>query len=433
MKSMKTKRLALALSMLLGFVMPGWGQFPVGESLTIYGSDCQDGCDGHTFGGEGTAGHTLTVKGGTHTITLDRMAASPGSIILEDDANVTLVVEGNNLISSGTPDKAAINVAPGATLTVTGGGTLIVDGGSGDGGGSGSAGIGGNATEASFGNIIIAMDEGGSLEAKGGSGAAGIGSGGISGIIWGEETVDITGSIRIKSGTIKARSMQYAASIGVGAGGSSEGGVTVIMEGGTVTCDENDDYGGIGRGASTTPMDIYVLGETVNGGIIKKNDITLDSPFKTVVVAPNAKVTGDVPPEDDYTNGFIFKDKQLATSKGDVVLPEGTTLEIPEGYVLDNQGTITGTITGDGLIIGNVPEGWEGNVAPPFVDGKFRISTPEHLKLFAAMVNDGTLVAAGLGMDAELMQDIDLSDSEWMPIGTTIIPIPARLTGRGMR
>ena len=176
---------------------------------------------------------------------------------LGENANVSLLITGNNTLGSGE-NRAGIEIATGrtlsinnvsgddaATLSVTGGyfgagigggknavaGTITIEGGAiTANGGSSSAGVGGGYKGAG-GNVIVS---GGSLTAMAGYYGTGIGGG----------DQGAGGSLSISGGTVVATGDEYAAGVG---GGKQQAGGSVNITGGSLTA-IGGKYGGAGIG-----------------------------------------------------------------------------------------------------------------------------------------------------------------------------------------
>ncbi|MCL2739422.1 MAG: hypothetical protein FWE30_08265, partial [Bacteroidales bacterium] len=78
-------------------------------------------------------------------------------------------------------------------------------------------------------------------------------------------------------------------------------------------------------------------------------------------------------------------------------------------------------------------ENWIDHAADGFAGGSgtredpFLVSTPEQLAYLAKRVNTGTLETANV----RILNDIDLADKEWTPIGTRRHPFSGRIDGEG--
>lgn len=279
-------------------------------------------------------------------------------IEVKGEAEIQVAAGSTNTLTSNNIDYAAIHVPEESSVTFTGGGALEAKNTINDYSSYSSCGIGGQQGTFSCGSITFEMTGGGSVTATRGPRSAGIGT-------CSSRDIPVSGSIRIKSGTIKATMGVYAAGIGAGPDGGADPDkkVSILIEGGTITATENHYALGIGNGFnSKASLSVVITGGTVTGSVGKGGGpMTIN--LEQVIVGPDATVTGGVT---NYDNGFVFKDGQ-AEVKGNAVFPEkasltidaGETLTIPAGAVLINNGSIinNGTITGDGMIVGNQPTG----------------------------------------------------------------------------
>lgn len=183
---------------------------------------------------------TITISNLAIQIPIDKNATTASNWIpairLANDANLNLILEGENTLKGGDM-CAAIEVPEGCTLTISGEGSLKATGGVG-------AGIGASSMrKGSLGKIVI---NGGNIEAYGSGMAAGIG-GGLEGGI---------GTIIINNGTVYAKGGygSYPKDIknvygGAGIGGGAYGCVDLIeINGGNVTA-----YGGYVTNAGRHP------------------------------------------------------------------------------------------------------------------------------------------------------------------------------------
>ena len=204
----------------------------------------------------------ITVSSGNHYVKLNDVEVEQNlrlvpAMKIGDNANVTLILEGNNNLHGGT-SNAGLYVSENAHLTIKGSGTLNAYGG------SDAAGIGGSLGNAHCGHITI---EDGNIRAEGGSaiggGAAGIGSGYVAG-------GNCSGSVTINGGNVIAISGSDAAGIG---GGENVGGCDVTINGGIVYAQGNESPS-IGGGYK-------LIGEVDNG------DFSTGSNGNAVIVAPN--------------------------------------------------------------------------------------------------------------------------------------------------
>lgn len=179
------------------------------------------------------------------------------ALSVQGDGNVTIELDGDNVLKSGY-DRAGLekNTSTG-TLTLkddkeAGSGSLKAEGG------DCGAGIGGGECYNGE-NITIT---GGTVTARGGDGGAGIG-GGDGGAA---ENITITG------GTVTAAGGYYGAGIGGGSGGSGSGGSgkNITITGGTVNAAGGWGGAGIGGGGWVSGNGGWVSGQniTITGGTV---------------------------------------------------------------------------------------------------------------------------------------------------------------------
>ena len=245
------------------------GTQDIGEGdITISGNSC--GCsesNPHII--TGTAKYHfpngvsfITVSSGNHYVKLNDVevkqeARTVPAMKIEDNANVTLILEGNNNLHGGNYN-AGLYVSENAHLTIKGSGTLNAYGG------GAAAGIGGSNENAHCGHITI---EDGYIRVEGGTsilgrGAAGIGSGYV-------ENGNCSGSVTINGGNVIAISGSDSAGIG---GGENVGGCDVTINGGIVYA-QGDASPSIGGGYK-------LIGEVDNG------DFSTGTDGHAVIIAP---------------------------------------------------------------------------------------------------------------------------------------------------
>ena len=169
----------------------------------------------------------------------------------DENKDITLELEGENILVSGQ-DRAGLKYQnTKGTLTIQGDGTLVATGG------DHASGIGG-VSEKNGGNITIA---GGTVTATGGgNGAAGIGGGGSLFNAMGYENSG--GNVTISGGIVTAKGGYYGAGIGGGKGNGGNGG-NVTISGGTVTAIGGEHASGIGGGKSGKGGNVTISGGTV--------------------------------------------------------------------------------------------------------------------------------------------------------------------------
>ena len=215
-------------------------------------------CQGHVFSGtaEGElwplhVGQHITVSGGIHTITLSDLTITQtdvgsSAINIQNGANVTLVLEGTNVLE-GDDNHPAIWVEPGSSLTIQGSGSLEARAGAAT-LSTGAAGIGGGygaGDISDFGSITI---NGGTVVAYGSSGGAGIGGGYATG------SQTINGNITINNGFVCAYGgetrfgLETTGGAGIGTGSNADYAGTVTINGGVVYAQGSGDCVSIGAG-----------------------------------------------------------------------------------------------------------------------------------------------------------------------------------------
>lgn len=234
------------------------------------------------------------------------------SLTLPSGANVTLQLDGHTLsITSPALSAAAINLPPGATLTIDGDGSISATGGDGSltgaqgGGGAGiggNGGVGGNGQSA--GTLVV---NGGEIVANGGGvsqGAAGIGGGGAGAV---NANGGGGGAVTITGGTVTAGGSIDAAALGGGAAGNNGvggAGGAVTISGGTVS----------GTGGAFMSR----AGAAFGGALAATNPgtLTLDGTCSTT--------GGGACPPTTAGNGYIFS---MAQSTGSTIHVTGRAAE----------------------------------------------------------------------------------------------------------
>ncbi|OUP10154.1 hypothetical protein B5F33_03650 [Collinsella sp. An2] len=353
----------------------------------------------YTITGSGNTTNTITVNSGVmvtitlNNVNIDLSNGSGPAFDIQSGANVTLILEGANTLTSG--DCIGINSSGAPGIHLPTGASLTIQSLNGDASASlavkggketirGGAGIGGDLDE-SCGTVTI---NSGCVEINGGDAvyAGGVGIGGGTKTTY---TAGNGGTVIINGGTVNitgGAGRYGGAGIGGGvsaSGPAGSGGVTVITGGNvTVTGGAGDYVGGAGIGGGTAYSGQGVGG---NGG--------------TVVVLNGAEITGGLgddrngndcgvgistawndgadsgdgilPSGDDYSvyGDLELPDDIVIHSGVTVTIPDGTSLIIPEnielvvdgtlkveeGGSLSNGGTISGsgTLTGDGTVANN--------------------------------------------------------------------------------
>ena len=164
--------------------------------------------------------NTLTIQGGDSTaakVTLSNVNINASGAAVSVSGNVELVIEGTNILHSGTGHAGVEKADDNGTLTISGTGTLNAYGG------ESGAGIG-SGSQKGCSNIEI---ESGIINSHGGQWGAGIGSGNV-----GNRPGVLGGSyITINGGDVTAYGGSEAAGIG---GGFKGNGKDITINGGTV-------------------------------------------------------------------------------------------------------------------------------------------------------------------------------------------------------
>ncbi len=165
--------------------------------------------------------------------------------------DVTVILEGNNILKSGEKcaglqKNGGVNTG---TLTICGTGSLEAIGGNGNSGCG--AGIGGGYSTSSTANIVI---KSGKITATGGKECAGIGSGRLG------DVSDVT----ISGGDIDANGGEYGAGIGSGHAGDASG---ITISGGDIDANGGKYGAGIGGGGNKGNASEI----TISGGDIDAN------------------------------------------------------------------------------------------------------------------------------------------------------------------
>jgi len=288
--------------------------------------------------GESYAGVWVEINGDA-TVTLRNLVlVNPDTsvIYLNNNANVTLILEGDNIVSAGTYNDAGgtggIIVPSGAKITIQGNGILWANGRGTGPAGAAIGGLGGTTNQdpvAASGEIVI---NSGTIFAIGGSHNASSIGGGYKGV---------AGPITINGGTVVAQAI---------GGGSGGGWSTIDFTGGTTYV-------------------TYSFGNKVNNGTvgtvnISGNALLFSSSYcegdksAGVTVSGNATwYNGAVDAElvqqftEDYAGHNIVM--QINT---DIVVPAGLHLSVPAGLTIDTQGydiEVYGTYN----VLGNVING----------------------------------------------------------------------------
>ena len=211
--------------------------------------------------------NTLTIEGGTMgaKVTLSNVNIETTSdAAVSVSGNVELVIEGKNILQSGTDHAGVEKADDDGTLTISGFGTLNASGG------ESGAGIGG-AWHKNASNIVI---EGGTIEANGGNWGAGIGGG-----------QSAAGqNITIRDGNVTAIPGGEAAGIG---GGFQGDGKNITIESGTVYAESG---GGNGPVAAIGGGRVSGKGENIQ---ITGGNVTVKSGTGVWIGGTNGEISKD--------------------------------------------------------------------------------------------------------------------------------------------
>ncbi len=302
--------------------------------------------------------NTITIEGGTTgaKVTLSNVKIETTSnAAVSVSGNVELVIEGKNILQSGTDHAGVEKADDDGTLTISGPGTLEAYGGySGAGIGSGS--------EKGCSNIVI---ESGTITAKGGVLGAGIGGGqhaagqnitirdGNVTAIPGSEAAGIGGGCRgdgrnitIEGGTVYSRSgggRGPAAAIG---GGRWPGkGENIKITGGNVTLQIVDDNGiYIGNGQEEAEIDPSKLLGTITK--LDKDGNQVDE----IVQDFNIKINGESVTSKNYNDilGICYdiKEKTLKLKDGKSFVGD-LTIKAPEDVSIDLEADASHVVNGN--------------------------------------------------------------------------------------
>ena len=308
-----------------------------------------------------TTTNTLTIEGGTigAKVTLSNVNIETTSdAAVSVSGNVELVIEGKNILQSGTDHAGVEKADDDGTLTISGPGTLEAYGG------NWGAGIG-SGSEKGCSNIVI---ESGTITAKGGVLGAGIGGGqhaagqnitirdGNVTAIPGSEAAGIGGGCRgdgrnitIEGGTVYSRSgggRGPAAAIG---GGRWPGkGENIKITGGNVTLQIVDDNGiYIGNGQEEAEIDPSKLLGTITK--LDKDGNQVDEIVQYFKITINDKPVTRKNYEDILGDGILCYDIEEKTLK----LKDGKsfvgdlTITAPEDVSIDLEADASHVVNGD--------------------------------------------------------------------------------------
>lgn len=236
--------------------------------------------------------------------------------------NATIILNGDNHVTSYKGNHPGIYIPSGSTLTIQGPGSLTAKGEPSS--GSGGAGIGGGYS-ISCGNIHI---EGGTITASGKAYAAGIGgsvgscgditiTGGIITATGGDGACGIgsgqgnnCGDITISDGTIIANGGNNAAGIGASSNGACG---NILINGGTVTATATGSYGpGIGCGVNNSSCKSI----TITSGVTSVTATKATGTPNSIGAGYNSTGCGPV-----TILGTVYWDGSAYQNGGDTFLP----------------------------------------------------------------------------------------------------------------
>ena len=262
------------------------------------------------------AGATITLKDADITC-LSTSTTYAGITPLGD---LTIILEGENMVKGGNRRMPGICVPENTTLTIEGTGSLEASsGGNFTGSTDPAAGCGiGAAREISSGtglpsgNIVI---NGGTITANGGNGGTGIGGAANS----------TFGDITINGGTVTASGRDGAAGIGGGNSGGSCGNITI--NGGTVTATGSGGGAGIGCGRSSACGNITIADTVTKVTAVKgdssPNSIGQGSGLKDCgTITIGGEVTGNI-----TQSTYVYPTYTVTWKNGETTLETDTGVE----------------------------------------------------------------------------------------------------------
>ena len=222
-----------------------------------------------------TTTNTLTIQGGTTgaKVTLSNVNINASGAAVSVSGNVELVIEGKNILQSGTDHAGVEKADDDGTLTISGTGTLEAYGG------NEAAGIGSRANN-NVRNIVI---NGGTITAEcTGRDGAGIG-GGHSGK---------AENIRINGGVVTATGGEWGYGIGSGYNEYSLLPTTITITGGTVKAIAGKPGAAIGALASAN--DLTMTGGSLTVQKFENSWGWIISPSSTIVEVDKNSLTGAI-------------------------------------------------------------------------------------------------------------------------------------------
>ncbi|PWB97616.1 beta strand repeat-containing protein [Salinibacterium hongtaonis] len=345
---------------------------------------------------ESSAGD-ITITGGTVTA-IGTYYTAIGSGTYSTVGDIT--ISGGHVTATSGADTG---IGAGRSATA---GDILISGGTVIATGHDTAGIGAGpsfpARASQLGSITIS---GGSVTASTIYGGPGIGVG----------NDPMTGIITISGGTVRATGSREGP--GIGATGTQN--PTIVISGGNVTAIGGGyrpgpsplDRGGPGIGMSTSVTSPGPIGTVTIGAAAT---VTVQSGFPTVTSAIGAS---------DASLGLGFP---AVTNSGTLIIASGSTLMIPSGSSVANQGAIRGTV--DGSVTGN---SYRVTFGQPGVPGAVSTVIPVYAETFAASgISIPTPSRVGpafvewnsrvTGVGTTLTPTTPLSTSTWSAIWTPV-------------
>ena len=365
-----------------------------------------------------TTTNTLTIQGGDSTaakVTLSNVNINASGAAVSVSGNVELVIEGTNILHSGTGHAGVEKADDNGTLTISGSGTLNAYGG------ESGAGIG-SGSQKGCSNIEI---ESGIINAHGGQWGAGIGSGNVGnrpGVLGGSyitinggdvtayggsEAAGIGGGfkgngkdITINGGTVHAESGGGNGPVAAIGGGRVDGkGENIQITGGNVTLQIVDDNGiYIGNGQEEAEIDTSKLLGTITK--LDKDGNQVDE----IVQDFNIKINGESVISKNYNDilGICYDIEEKTLKLKDGKSFEGAlTITAPEDVSIDLEADASHVVNGDLTVNGakDVKVTKLGGSAAAAIEGKAEITCSGDviLKSFGGSHDDGrNLIGNGL-------------------------------------
>lgn len=339
----------------------------VEKSIKI-GDTCGNSCRGHhIIGARVRTTNTITVTGGTHNIIIQDVNIDTRNIDnacafeVQNGAVCNLTLAEESTLKSGK-SKAGLQVETGAELTITSSssGKLTANGGS-----DGGAGIGGGLNGAGG---TITIDGNAIVTASGSDRGAGIGHG-----RGGEQTAKI--AIRGNT-TVEASGNIYKGyDAGAIVGTITLGGNAIITAHGGRFDGRSSNQPAIGGSLSSeTDSHAQLFSNSFDQDVLKDNNFTSGLIFTNDT---EVDVNGDIIVKDG-ASCLVFGEQTLDKNVelqqgGKMVIYENSTLTVPSGVTLTNNGSITGntddgggtladgggTLTGTGTVADTITNGFQ--------------------------------------------------------------------------